>query len=102
VGALALRHCRPQAWELCRRSGSLELERQSCGADHAAVGAYLLGLWGLPGKVVQAVAGHHQAPQNGDPLQAALARAEASFSPSTRSAMGAQRIPASIELEVRP
>jgi HD-like signal output (HDOD) protein len=29
------------------------------GADHAALGAYVLGLWGLPHAVVEAVAFHH-------------------------------------------
>ena len=29
------------------------------GVSHAEVGAYLLGLWGLPAPVVEAVANHH-------------------------------------------
>ena len=29
------------------------------GASHAEVGAYLLGLWGLPFDVIEAVAHHH-------------------------------------------
>jgi HD-like signal output (HDOD) protein len=37
-----------------------EAERQTLGAPHAAVGAYLLGLWGLPETVVEAVAWHHE------------------------------------------
>lgn len=36
-----------------------EVERERLGADHAAVGAYLLGLWGLPHAIVEAVAFHH-------------------------------------------
>jgi HD-like signal output (HDOD) protein len=36
-----------------------ELERLEWGATHAEVGAYLLGLWGLPESVVKAVALHH-------------------------------------------
>ena len=36
-----------------------ELERLEWGATHAEVGAYLLGLWGLPEAVVRAVALHH-------------------------------------------
>lgn len=36
-----------------------KLERRMFGASHAAVGAYLLGLWGLPAGVVEAVAFHH-------------------------------------------
>jgi HD-like signal output (HDOD) protein len=36
-----------------------ELELQAFGCTHAEVGAYLLGLWGLPDSVVAAVAWHH-------------------------------------------
>jgi putative nucleotidyltransferase with HDIG domain len=36
-----------------------EAERQVFGADHAGAGAYLLGLWGLPTSIVEAVAFHH-------------------------------------------
>jgi HD-like signal output (HDOD) protein/CheY-like chemotaxis protein len=35
-------------------------ERQVFGADHADVGGYLLGLWGLPVPVVEAIALHHR------------------------------------------
>ena len=34
-------------------------EAQALGADHAAVAGYLLGAWGLPAPIVQAVADHH-------------------------------------------
>jgi len=37
-----------------------EAEIAAFGATHAQVGAYLLGLWGLPNPVVEAVALHHQ------------------------------------------
>jgi putative nucleotidyltransferase with HDIG domain len=37
-----------------------EVEEQLMGVSHAEVGAYLLGLWGLPSHVVEAVAYHHQ------------------------------------------
>ena len=36
-----------------------ECERMTTGATHAEVGAYLLGLWGLPYSIVEAVALHH-------------------------------------------
>ena len=36
-----------------------DAEKHIFGATHAEVGAYLLGLWGLPTQVVQAVAYHH-------------------------------------------
>lgn len=37
------------------------------GTTHAAVGAYLLGLWGLPEGLVKAVAGHHSPSAQGMP-----------------------------------
>jgi HD-like signal output (HDOD) protein len=37
-----------------------EIEQVQLGATHAEVGAYLLGLWGLPDLVVEAVAFHHR------------------------------------------
>lgn len=37
-----------------------ESEKQVFGANHADVGGYLLGLWGLPVPVVEAIALHHQ------------------------------------------
>lgn len=38
-----------------------EVESEQLGLTHAEVGAYLLGLWGLPLPVVHAVARHHDA-----------------------------------------
>lgn len=37
-----------------------EAELEVFGSTHAEVGAYLLGLWGLPNPIVEAVAFHHQ------------------------------------------
>ncbi len=36
------------------------IERDMIGTTHADVGAYLLGLWGLPPAIVEAVAWHHR------------------------------------------
>jgi HD-like signal output (HDOD) protein len=36
-----------------------DAERRIFGATHTEVGAYLLGLWGLPNSIVEAVAFHH-------------------------------------------
>jgi len=44
------------------RSTPSEAERIVFGADHAEVGSFLLGLWGLPQVLVDAVASHHQLP----------------------------------------
>ena len=44
-----------------------ELEREVVGIDHAQVGAYLLGLWGLPEGVVEGVRSH-LTPSEGPPV----------------------------------
>ena len=56
-----------------RKIPMIEAEREIFGVTHAEVGAYLLGLWGLPISIVEAVALHHQ--PAGSPLD--------SFSPLT-------------------
>ncbi len=50
-----------------------QVERRVIGAGHAEIGAYLLGLWGLPTAVVEAVAFHHELPVEVEPSR--LARA---------------------------
>ncbi|MFQ5618107.1 MAG: HDOD domain-containing protein [Rhodospirillales bacterium] len=40
--------------------GIAEAEQQVFHADHAALGAYLLGLWGFSGPIIEAVAYHHE------------------------------------------
>lgn len=47
--------------EQCQNDGKLvwEVEQDLFGVSHAEVGAYLLGLWGLPDDIVEAVAYHH-------------------------------------------
>lgn len=42
-------------------------EQQVLNADHADAGGYLIGLWGLPGAVVEAVAFHHRLDHYPDP-----------------------------------
>jgi putative nucleotidyltransferase with HDIG domain len=39
-----------------------EVERDELGVTHAELGAYLLGLWGLPDPIVEATAWHHHPP----------------------------------------
>ena len=50
-----------QALKLSRAQGLalFECEKRTMGATHAEIGAYLLGLWGLPYPIVEAVALHH-------------------------------------------
>jgi HD-like signal output (HDOD) protein len=55
----------PEQYSQALRDGDqgvpeLERERAALGATHAEVGGYLLGIWGLPDTVVQAVAFHHE------------------------------------------
>jgi HD-like signal output (HDOD) protein len=65
----ALRHSREEGMPL------VEAEKQEYGVTHAEVGAYLLGLWGLPYPIVEAVANHHEprrVPQRGLDVLAAV------------------------------
>lgn len=43
-----------------------EAERAEFGVSHEAVGAYLLGVWGLPSPIGEAVAFHHAPAESGD------------------------------------
>lgn len=70
VGKLALAITRPeQVAEMQQLAGKYQLspteaERRVFGqVIHPQVGAYLLGLWGLPSVVVAAVGHHHQPPE---------------------------------------
>ena len=65
LGTIVLAIARPKqaalVRERCRRGdGSIsELERAELGTTHAELGAYLLGLWGMPQPLIEAVAFHH-------------------------------------------
>jgi HD-like signal output (HDOD) protein len=65
-GAVALAMTAPepyaQARRLAREQGVAlwKAEQQVLGVTHADVGAYLLGLWGLPDPIVEAVRLHHE------------------------------------------
>lgn len=45
--------------KLDKNQPAVDREKQVFGDTHRLVGAYLLGLWGLPDCIVEAVAGHH-------------------------------------------
>jgi HD-like signal output (HDOD) protein len=66
IGSLVLLHAAPQdyAKALTRKKelggDSAAAEREIFGVTHAEVGAYLLGLWGIPFPIVEAVAFHHR------------------------------------------
>ncbi|MCA9517690.1 MAG: HDOD domain-containing protein [Myxococcales bacterium] len=59
-----------------KRKPLVEVELEALGATHDQVGAYLLGLWGLPWSIIAAVAGHHGGGAlSAAPVDAATARA---------------------------
>ncbi|MES1175289.1 MAG: HDOD domain-containing protein [Myxococcales bacterium] len=70
VGELVLASKAPErlraAWEAAAERGVARVvgEREIFGVSHVEVGAYLLNLWGLPFRVIEAVA-HHHSPQPG-------------------------------------
>lgn len=72
VGELVLISAAPERLyvtesEAALRGGATHAaERATWGVTHAEIGAYLLGLWGLPFQIVQAVAHHHSPPPVGD------------------------------------
>jgi putative nucleotidyltransferase with HDIG domain len=41
---------------------AFEIEQEELGVTHAELGAYLLGLWGLPETIVEVAAWHHRPP----------------------------------------
>ena len=65
IGKLVLARCAPEPFAQSLRMSLLtgrpdhEAERELLGTTHSEVGAYLLGLWGLPLGIVEAVAHHH-------------------------------------------
>ena len=78
-----------QALELSRSEHLplFECERRITGATHAEIGAYLLGLWGLPYSIVEAVALHHTpsaVTPHGYDLLGALAVSHALLEPAVR------------------
>lgn len=72
VGELVLAAKAPErlsvAWQASSERGVAKVvsERETFGVSHVEVGAYLLNLWGLPFRVIEAVAEHHF-PQPGAP-----------------------------------
>ncbi len=65
VGKLVLWGEDREAMEAARERAATEgrpvsaLERELLGVDHAQVGAWLLGVWGLPSGIMEAAARHH-------------------------------------------
>ena len=81
VGRLVLAQAQPEAYghlvlhQASTKIPSYELEQAALGVDHADLGGYLLGIWGLPVPIVEAVTFHHQPSRLGerfDPVVAAV------------------------------
>jgi len=81
VGRLVLAANLPETFERAyqlsaeKRASHWEAERETFGATHAEVGAYLIGLWGLPEQIVESVAYHHspsRCPHPGSAMLTAL------------------------------
>ncbi len=65
VGILVLAAGRSQIYEKLAKNAAehqldvYQVEQTAFGCSHAEIGAYLLGIWGLPDSIVEAVAFHH-------------------------------------------
>ncbi len=66
IGQIVLLMSRGDEWRECRADAKLherplhEVEQEYFGVSHCEVGGYLLGIWGLPYCLVEAVANHHR------------------------------------------
>jgi HD-like signal output (HDOD) protein len=65
IGQFVFALTRKEAWEQCRQIAKdtgrelHDVEYEHLGVSHAEVGGFLLGIWGLPFSVVEAVVHHH-------------------------------------------
>ncbi|MFG0320185.1 MAG: HDOD domain-containing protein [Planctomycetota bacterium JB042] len=72
VGELILATHAPETFDRVNREAAAtdrprpEVERELLGVTHAEVGAYLLGVWGMPYPLVEAVAHHHRPSEVGE------------------------------------
>jgi putative nucleotidyltransferase with HDIG domain len=98
IGRLALASQQPEVYKAAlgaARDGVLLIaaEREILGATHAEVGAYLLGLWGLPPALVEAVALHHdpcRCPDSGFGPLSAVHAAESLLAPDEGGVISAE------------
>jgi putative nucleotidyltransferase with HDIG domain len=83
------------------QSGRIELwaaEQQIFGATHSDVGAYLLGLWGLPVSVVDAIALHHAPATGADKAFTALTAVHTANVLVQQEHLGAGLVPPQLDL----
>jgi putative nucleotidyltransferase with HDIG domain len=79
-----------------------EAERQVIGSSHAEIGAYLLGLWGMPYAVIEAVAFHHapqRVTQTRFDILAALAVAHTLTEPTEAEAFGGNLVEEKVDAD---
>jgi HD-like signal output (HDOD) protein len=81
--------------ERARREGrpTVEIERDELGVTHAELGAYLLGLWGLPDAIVEVTAWHHYPPSAAPVGSSALSFVVAA------NVLGAAQRPSAVETD---
>ena len=93
IGKIVIATAFPEAHaEIARRQGETamtpsEIERGVLGTSHGEIGAYLLGRWGLPLPVLDAIAYHNDdgAALDGRPVLAVLRAAHAAVAPGPES-----------------
>jgi HD-like signal output (HDOD) protein len=70
IGKLVMMAERAADWKIilatveAEKTNLWSAEQQVLGCSHAQIGAHLLGIWGLPGAIVEAVAWHHSPSHN--------------------------------------
>lgn len=78
VGKLVLAQSFPEKYDRIlatakvRNRPPIEVEKETLGTSHAEVGAYLVGVWKLPQKIVETVAFHHNPGRCGELAMDAL------------------------------
>lgn len=100
VGQLVLAARSPQRFAIALSTSSkgktplYEAEIELFGATHAEIGGYLLGLWGLPSRIVQAVAHHLEPRPNARTFDAAAALYVANLLASNPEMPALEEVPA--------
>jgi HD-like signal output (HDOD) protein len=64
--------------------GHRAVEQRILGTSHAEIGAYLLGLWGLPLPIIDAIAHHDDDTVAATPVLAALRDGHRALAPGAR------------------
>lgn len=76
------------------------IERNHLGITHAEIGAYLLGVWGLPFPIVESVAYHHSPSQVTEGPRDVLAAVHVADALVDATCVGEREMPAEVELDM--